>query len=159
MSFSLVINQSNLVPNGLNTARRHSGGCGTDTAALCAGGISTVATDVVEEYNGTTWSEVNNLPIARNAFLCVGTQTAALGAGGYLPGPLGGPANIPTNSVTYDGTTWSTNPSLATGNTRGGAAGTTTSAFATAGQLGSGITTENFDGGTSAVTASTLTTS
>ena len=78
----------------------------------------------------------------------VGTQTAALGFGGYLPGPQGGPGNLPTTSITYDGTSWSTNPSLATGNVRGGQAGTTTSAFATAGQLGSGITTENFDGGT-----------
>ena len=146
-------------PNGLNTARRGSGGCGTQTAALCAGGYATNFTAVVEEYNGTSWSEVNNIPLARNTFRLVGTQTAALGSGGYLPGPQGGPGNLPTNSITYDGTTWSTNPSLATGSVRGGQAGTTTASFVTAGQLGSGTTTENFDVGTETVTASTLTTS
>lgn len=146
-------------PNGLNTARRGSGGCGTQTAALCAGGYDTNFTAVVEEYNGTSWSEVNNIPLARNTFRLVGTQTAALGSGGYLPGPQGGPGNLPTNSITYDGTTWSTNPSLATGSVRGGQAGTTTASFVTAGQLGSGTTTENFDVGTETVTASTLTTS
>ena len=146
-------------PNGLNTARRGSGGCGTQTAALCAGGYSTDFTAVVEEYNGTSWSEVTNIPLKRNAFRCVGTQTAALGTSGYLPGPQGGPGNLPTNSIIYDGTTWSTNPSLATGNNRGGQAGTTTASFVTAGSLGSGTTTENFDVGTETVTAKTLTTS
>ena len=146
-------------PNGLNTARRGSGGCGTQTAALCAAGYSTTYTAVVEEYNGTSWSEVTNVPLKRHAFRCVGTQTAALGSGGYLPGPQGGPGNLPTNSITYDGTTWSTNPSLATGSSRGGQAGTTTASFVTAGQLGSGTTTENFDVGTETVTAKTLTTS
>ena len=146
-------------PNGLNTARRGSGGCGTQTAALCAAGYSTTFIDVVEEYNGTSWSEVTNVPLKRHAFRCVGTQTAALGSGGYLPGPQGGPGNLPTNSITYDGTSWSTNPSLATGNSRGGQAGTTTASFVTAGQLGSGTTTENFDAESTTVTASTLTTS
>ena len=126
---------------------------------MCAGGYGTNFTAVVEEYNGTSWSEVTNIPLARNAFRCVGTQTAALGSGGYLPGPQGGPGNLPTNSITYDGTTWSTNPNLATGSMRGGQAGTTTASFVTAGQLGSGTTTENFDVGTETVTASTLTTS
>ena len=146
-------------PNGLNTARRGSGGCGTQTAALCAAGYSTTFIDVVEEYNGTSWSEVTNVPLKRHAFRCVGTQTAALGSGGYLPGPQGGPGNLPTNSITYDGTSWSTNPSLATGNSRGGQAGTTTASFVTAGQLGSGTTTENFDAESTTVTAKTLTTS
>ena len=135
-------------PSSLNTARRGSGGCGTDTAALCAAGFATNFTAVVEEYNGSSWTNVTSVPLARNTFRLVGTQTAALGFGGYLPGPQGGPGNLPTNSITYDGTSWSTNPSLATGNVRGGQAGTTTSAFATAGQLGSGTTTENFDGET-----------
>jgi len=42
---------------------------------------------------------------------------------------------------------------------RGGQAGTTTASFVTAGQLGSGTTTENFDAESTTVTASTLTTS
>jgi len=146
-------------PNGLNTARRGSGGCGTQTAALCAGGYDTNFTAVVEEYNGTSWSEVNNIPLARNTFRLVGTQTAALGSGGYLPGPQGGPGNLPTNSITYDGTTWSTNPNLATGSMRGGQAGTTTASFVTAGQLGSGTTTENFDGETTAVNVKNISSS
>ena len=146
-------------PNSLNTSRRGLGGCGTQTAALASGGYSTTFVSNVEEYNGTSWSEVNNIPLARKEFRTVGTQTAALGSSGYLPGPAGGPGNLPTNSIIYDGTTWSTNPSLATGNNRGGEAGTTTASFVTAGALGSGTTTENFDAESTTVTASTLTTS
>lgn len=145
----------------MNTARRALGGCGTQTAALAAAGVadSPLFTSNVEEYNGSTWSEVNNLPLARSSFRCVGTQTAALGTSGYLPGPAGGPGNLPTNSIVYDGTNWITNPNLATGNNRGGQAGATTSSFVTAGSLGSGITTENFDGETTATNVKTFTTS
>ena len=44
--------------------------------------------NVVEKYDGTTWTEVANLLTARdNSLASFGTQTAALGAGGE-PGPL-----------------------------------------------------------------------
>ena len=48
----------------LNTGRQYVGGAGTATAALTFGGTTTppvVYKDLVESYNGTTWTEVNEL--------------------------------------------------------------------------------------------------
>jgi len=86
----------------LNTGRGMAGGVGLQTAAIVFGGtlghpLPRVAN--VEKYDGTTWTEVNNLLALRDAMAAFGTQTAALGAGGE-PGT--------TNACeTWDGTCWS----------------------------------------------------
>ena len=59
-------------------------GLGTYTAALCAGGSG--ATAQTEQWNGTSWTEVNDLSLARNNFGGCGTTTAGLAAGGGSPG-------------------------------------------------------------------------
>ena len=46
----------------VNTARRGGAGLGIQTAALLAGGYSTTPTTFVEEYDGSSWSEVTNVP-------------------------------------------------------------------------------------------------
>jgi hypothetical protein len=51
--------------NDLNTARRFLGGMGTNTAALAFGGYVTAVVANTETWNGTSWSEVNNLNITR----------------------------------------------------------------------------------------------
>jgi hypothetical protein len=38
-----------------------------------------------ENWNGTSWTEVNDLNIARGNLAGVGTNTAALAFGGYTP--------------------------------------------------------------------------
>jgi hypothetical protein len=65
----------------LNTARRGVGGAGTDnTAALAFGGTDagnpTLA--VTESWNGSAWTEVNDLNQARERLGGTGTETSGL---------------------------------------------------------------------------------
>ena len=63
-SYSNVFGGTNWTVGGnLNTGRNQLAAFGTQTAALGAGGYATSA--LVEEYNGTTWSEVNNIGTGR----------------------------------------------------------------------------------------------
>jgi len=81
----------------LNTARQRGTGGGTLTAGICVNGI----TVDVEEYNGTSWSEQNNMPTALRDPSGFGTQTAFVGCAGYNPGtPNTG------NTYEYDGSNW-----------------------------------------------------
>ena len=75
----------------LNTGRRAMGGAGTQTAALGIGGNSNpgsppydVKLAITESYNGSSWTEVNDLNTARGyaARGSGGTQTSALYFGG-----------------------------------------------------------------------------
>ena len=70
---------------------------GTQTAGMYSGGQGSypstnpaVTVSNVEEYDGSSWSEVNNLPESKAMFGAVGTQTAAFVFGGY-GGPGAGP--------------------------------------------------------------------
>ena len=49
----------------LGTARYSLAGSGTQTATLAVGGNNPGANAVVEEYNGSSWSEVNNMNTGR----------------------------------------------------------------------------------------------
>jgi hypothetical protein len=73
----------------LNTARRLLAGAGaTNTAALAFGGSTALPpsvgpTGVTESWNGTSWTELNDLNTARLQLRGTGTNTAALAFGGY----------------------------------------------------------------------------
>ena len=73
---------------------------GTLTAGLIAGGYhggpSAGTKDEVEEYDGTNWAEVTDLPAAGQTQGAFGTQTAAV----YATGSVG------NTSLHYDGTNW-----------------------------------------------------
>ena len=70
----------------LNTARASHGGAGTaTTAAVVFGGQTPGNTAVTENYNGTAWTEVNDLNDSRQLLGGTGTYTAALAAGGNTP--------------------------------------------------------------------------
>jgi hypothetical protein len=61
----------------------------------------TIYSNATEEYNGSTWSPGGNLGLQQDRVLVgFGIQTAALGFGGYAPGPT----NL---TEEYDGTSWS----------------------------------------------------
>ena len=61
----------------------------------------------VEEYNGTAWSEVNNFLGGSGTYGAgCGTQTAGLIFGGGYP-------SYTAATFGYDGTNWSTRPSMA----------------------------------------------
>jgi len=112
----------------VNTARRGGAGLGIQTAALLAGGYSTSPTTFVEEYNGSSWSEVTNTPADMGAG--AGTQTAALTFSG-------------TTALYYDGTNWTSSTALPTAMT--GATGLQTAALAVI-PPPSGTTTLEWDG-------------
>ena len=58
-----------------NTSRRTHAGFGIQTAAVAAGGFVTGALANVEEWDGTSWTEVNNVPSATNDTFGAGTLT------------------------------------------------------------------------------------
>ncbi len=70
----------------LNTARSYSGGCGaTKDAALCMGSGPPPAPSagaITESYNGTSWTEVNDMNTGKNFNTGAGTYTSAITAGG-----------------------------------------------------------------------------
>ena len=93
----------------LNQARIGAqNGAGTQTAGLVYGGlVETTGTylNQTEKYNGSSWTEVNNLNTARNSGAAGGTQTSALLAGGSGPTAA---------SESWNGTNWTNTPSLNT---------------------------------------------
>ena len=118
----------------MNSGSYGLGGAGTSTAALKTGRYDPVgpATNQAEEYDGSSWTNVNASTLSRsNNWGTGGPQTAAYSVGGYIPGPS-------TTAVmeSYDGTNWTTRASLGAAREVGGGAHTATSetAFAVGGQ-------------------------
>jgi len=106
----------------VNTARHRVGSAGLQTAALLFGGTSGFQT---ESYNGSTWTSLANMSRATGNQMGAGcgTQTAALGFGGY------GPPGMNTASESWNGSAWTATPALNTGRAAGGGAGTQTAAL------------------------------
>jgi len=87
-----------------------------------------------------TWASGGALNTARTYIGSAGTQTAALGFGGYAP---------PTTAATelYNGTSWTNNPTgLGTARYELAGAGTQTAALAAGGFPGNKTNTEEYDG-------------
>jgi len=122
---NLLKGYANVVTNAwatggnLNTARFGLAGVGTTNAALAIGGFPDTA--INESYNGTSWTEVNDLPTATGLAGTAGTQTAALAFGGNTP------AGSTTATRSWNGTSWSTIPAtMNTGRDNFGSSGITT---------------------------------
>ena len=93
----------------VNSAQSHLGGCGTQTAALKAGGDDPGgSSNNSEEYNGSTWTTGNNLNTARRADGTSGIQTQALVVGGFAP------PGAKSVVESYDGTSFTETVDLAT---------------------------------------------
>ena len=132
----------------LNTSpgRFQLGGAGTQTAALAFGGGTqwpgVGVTANTETYNGSNWTEVNNLNTSRRNLTGLGLQTAALGFGG------GPPAKDLTES--WNGTNWTEVNDLNTAKDNNpGGTGTTTAGIAFGGEGSPGAvtaTTETWNG-------------
>jgi hypothetical protein len=86
----------------VNTSRRYLAGVGSKTAGLIFGGGEPPTSAKTESYNGTSWSEVNDLNTARIAMGSAGTSTSGLTA-------LGSPTPAATVED-WNGTSWSVNP-------------------------------------------------
>ena len=161
-----------------NTLRRNMGGIGaTGTSGLLAGGINPSASAVAntETWNGSSWTEVNDLNNASTHQLGAGTVTAGIvttakmeswngsswteltdppiemGAGGGQITAIiavGGPS-APTSIYKYNGSSWTQSPaSFSVGHPSGSYAGNTgTAAVVFAGSPPPGVTnsTEEFN--------------
>ena len=136
----------------LNTGLYGRCGSGTQTAALAAGGQDTTTqSNATEEYNGTSWTTVNTCPYSAGSSMGSGTQTAALNYGGN-------PSLNLTTTASYDGTTWTSQPSMSVGKSMGGGCGAGTSGAALASNGSGPGATEEFTGAGAPVTK-TITTS
>jgi hypothetical protein len=92
-----------------------AGGSGTVTAGTSFGGSnsspgSTGFTNRTNEYDGSTWTTVNNMNTGTPFRPGTGTQTDTIAAGSAINFP----PTSGTVSEAYDGTTWTSTPSLST---------------------------------------------
>ena len=146
----------------LGTARYDLAGAGTQTAGLAVGGFEGFTTNYYsrssEEYDGSTWTAGGNLIANANSvdpgdpeisggisrLSCVGTQTAALGFGGY--------DSLFSINLTqeYDGSTWTAGGNMVEAAERRSGAGTQTAGLGFGGyDRDTGVTkntTEQYDG-------------
>lgn len=116
----------------LNTGRATSGfGVSTPTGAVVAGEGGGSDRAETELYDGTSWTEVNDVPTARQAPASGGTQTAGLQATGYHPTP-----GNRDDTFEFDGTSWTTGGNTPTEVYDGEIIGTQTAAlYATTGEI------------------------
>ena len=119
----------------LNLGRHDGSNSGTKTAGLFAGGkvYPNVFKNESEEYDGTSWSEGNNLGTAR-MLSGAGTQTAGLAFAGTNGSP--GSTGVQALTEEYDGSSWSESGDMSTARMNCGGAGLQTAAYA-AGGIGS----------------------
>jgi len=95
-----------------NTTTRGSGQTGTVTAGLVTAGFTGSFPIIrnTEEYDGTSWTEVNDTGSDHYVASMSGTQTTAIIGGGYKS-PPGASSNL---GETYDGTNWTSIPNINT---------------------------------------------
>ena len=137
------------------------GGSGPQTAAVVYGGGFPSVTNS-NEYDGTNWTAGNTLLTVTSGFAANGgggAQTAAIGAGGY-GAPGGGTPSYKSAVFTYDGTVFSTAPSLGSARYSSAGQGSNSSFFIAGGIAPSGSATgasEEFTAETTAINVKTLT--
>jgi len=109
------------------------------SASLVFAGYNSGARDETEKYNGTAWTEVNDLNTARAGPGGSGTQTAALCMSGT---PYSPDSNARTSNVEeFNGTSWSEKNNVVTASAWMGSLGTNTAAMMIAGDSGGGTAT------------------
>ena len=107
-------------------------GGGNNSSALAFGGYESSARAFTESYNGTAWTEIEDLNTARYGLGGRGTTTAALAFGG-TPG-----SGRAAETEKYNGSSWSESGDLATARYRLGGIGTQTAAIGAGGENASG---------------------
>jgi len=150
----------------LNTNRnaQKPGGWGIQTAAVLAGGRNPPSTLIsnTETYNGTSWTETGHsliTAVKRTSATTAGTNSdGMLSGGGFEAGSNNSTAVVQA----YNGTTWFTQPSLATHRLNLQGFGTSTNAVACGGDTYPGgpvgrDATEEFTGETTSLNLKTIT--
>jgi hypothetical protein len=121
------------------------GGAGSQTACVTAGGYNPAGspvfnTVVSETYNGTSWTEGNDLNTGRLDCSTFGSSTAGVLVGG---GTGSGGPNTVTNVEIYDGTSWSETTDIPTATQEMGSLGTGTAGLIFGGSVDNDPTTKN----------------
>ena len=113
---------------GLNTGRTDASSAGSATSALMFGGrpSSSPDTNITESWNGSAWTEVNDLNTPRgNSMTGLGLSNSnALSAGGTGPS---GPSQRLVNAESWNGSSWTEVNDLNTARNSGGSSGSSTS--------------------------------
>lgn len=120
------------------------GGMGTTTAGAVVGGMTPpdVPSALVEEYNGTCWSEENDRPVAGRFNWTCGTVAAGLTATGGLQSAPWALNNVDE----YDGTSWAAGGNYPAGFYYANGCGTQTAALGCQGfQAAVGYRDETFE--------------
>ena len=115
----------------LNRNSRQFASFGTLTAGLVAGGApGTVPSSTeVEEYNGTAWSEVNDMP--SGSFAIGASRNAPQTSGIVFGGVNAANTGVRAEADSYDGTNWTEVAEMNTGRKQlGGSGASSTSALA-----------------------------
>jgi hypothetical protein len=121
------------------------------------GSNPTIVIKNCEEYDGSSWAEVNDVNTARGYTWGMGTQAVALLAGG----DAGAPPQPSTHgkTETYDGTSFTEAATLGTPRGDEGGGGTGTDGFIAGGNLFPGTANETEEWADPVIAAKTLTTS
>jgi len=112
----------------LNTAVLGNAGFGTQSAAASVAGTAGSITNHVEEYNGSSWTEVTAVPTGADSMGSCGPQTSGMVFGGQIPPNT-------TNTFEYDGTNWTSGGALNTARRDLIGAGTQTAGLAAFGAV------------------------
>ena len=123
----------------INSGRQGQGSAGIQTAGMIMGsGPVPAGRDQTEVYNGSTWSESNDLNTGRGGRISgMGTITAGVAAGGEN-GTL-------TNAEEYNGTGWTAATAMNVGRRNAGSSGTQTAGLIV-GNPGGVATSEEYNG-------------
>ena len=133
----------------MNLARNGFGSAGSgNPASLAFGGYLSPPGSApkyraeTEDWNGTSWTEVNNLNTPRSVNAGIGaTSTSALYAGGYSPSA---PNNYVALTEDWNGASWVEVADLNTARGNNAASGTTSAGFVFSGEHPSGgVTTSS----------------
>ena len=106
--FKNIVGGTGTWASGTNTPGNRSlyAGIGTVTASLMVSGneASGITADNTS-YDGTSWTELNNVNLGRTSMSGFGTKAAAVITGGY-DGTVPAPGAYKTNVEEWDGTNW-----------------------------------------------------
>jgi hypothetical protein len=128
----------------MNTARfGYASGTGTQTAGMIAAGEPRPST-AVEQYDGSSWTEVTEMVSSRFRTAASGTQTATL----IISGKLNGPGAISALVESWNGSAWTEVGDVSTARYALAASvgGTNTATITFGGADGSKTETESYNG-------------
>jgi hypothetical protein len=137
------------IPNLSGSPRRSNAGFGSTTAAASlAGSIGNLppvnnTVNTVEEYDGSSWTAATGYPVGTYDIEACGTQTAGLGAGGYIT-PSDPGTTVNTN-YDYNGSSWAGNNNMNNARNNFSMTGTQTASLV-AGGTGNPTKAEIYDG-------------